>query len=34
VRDLWQHTDLGMSSGSYTATNVTSHGVVMLRIAQ
>jgi alpha-galactosidase len=34
VRDLWQHTDLGMYSGSYTATNVPSHGVAMLRIAQ
>jgi alpha-galactosidase len=34
VRDLWQHADLGALSGSYTATNVPSHGVVMLRIAQ
>jgi alpha-galactosidase len=34
VRDLWQNADLGTSSGSYTATNVPSHGVVMLRIAQ
>jgi alpha-galactosidase len=33
VRDLWQHSDLGTSSGSYTAPNVPSHGVVMLRIA-
>ncbi|HLK41496.1 MAG TPA: glycoside hydrolase family 27 protein [Polyangiaceae bacterium] len=34
VRDLWQHADLGMSMGSYTATSVSSHGVVVLRIAQ
>lgn len=34
VRDLWQQVDLGMSNGSYTATNVPSHGVVMLRITQ
>jgi alpha-galactosidase len=33
VRDLWQHADLGPFSGSYTATNVPSHGVVMLRVA-
>jgi alpha-galactosidase len=33
VRDLWQHADLGMFNGSYTATSVPSHGVVMLRIA-
>jgi hypothetical protein len=34
VRDLWQHADLGMFSGSYTAASVPSHGVAMLRIAQ
>ena len=34
VRDLWQHADLGTFNGSYTAMNVPSHGVVMLRIAQ
>jgi hypothetical protein len=34
VRDLWQHADLGTFAGSYTAMNVPSHGVVMLRIAQ
>ncbi len=34
VRDLWQHADLGSFAGGYTATNVPSHGVVMLRIAQ
>jgi alpha-galactosidase len=34
VRDLWQHSDLGTFSGSYTATSVPSHGVVVLRIAQ
>jgi alpha-galactosidase len=32
VRDLWGHTDLGTFSGSYTATAVPSHGVVMLKV--
>ena len=32
VRDLWQHADLGTFTGSYTAANVPSHGVAMLRI--
>jgi alpha-galactosidase len=32
VRDLWQHTDLGMFTGSYSAASVPSHGVVMLRV--
>ncbi len=32
VRDLWQHQDLGSFSGSYTASNVPSHGVVMLTV--
>ena len=32
VRDLWQHANLGMFNGSYTASSVPSHGVVMLRI--
>jgi alpha-galactosidase len=34
VRDLWQHADLGSFNGSYTAANVPSHGVAMLRITQ
>jgi hypothetical protein len=32
VRDLWSHTDLGSFTGSYTATSVPSHGVVMLKV--
>ena len=32
VRDLWSHTDLGSFTGSYTASSVASHGVVMLKI--
>jgi alpha-galactosidase len=32
VRDLWSHTDLGTFSGSYTASSIPSHGVVMLRV--
>jgi len=32
VRDLWNHSDLGMFSGSYTASSVPSHGVVMLKV--
>ena len=32
VRDLWSHTDLGTFSGSYTASSVPSHGVVMLKV--
>jgi alpha-galactosidase len=32
VRDLWGHSDLGSFSGSYTATSVASHGVVMLKV--
>jgi len=34
VRDLWQKADLGSFSGSYTATAVPSHGIVMLRLSQ
>jgi alpha-galactosidase len=34
VRDLWQKADLGSLSGSYTATSVPSHGVVMLRLSE
>jgi alpha-galactosidase len=34
VRDLWQKSDLGSFSDSYTATSVPSHGVVMLRLSQ
>jgi alpha-galactosidase len=33
VRDLWSHTDLGSFTGSYTASSVPSHGVVMLKVA-
>ncbi len=33
VRDLWSHSDLGMFSGSYTASSVPSHGVVMLKVS-
>ena len=33
IRDLWNHSDLGMFSGSYTASSVPSHGVVMLKVA-
>jgi alpha-galactosidase len=33
VRDLWQHADVGSFTDSYTAANVPSHGVAMLRIA-
>jgi alpha-galactosidase len=32
VRDLWSHSDLGSFSGSYTASSVPSHGVVMLKV--
>ena len=32
VRDLWSHSDLGTFSGSYTASSVPSHGVVMLKV--
>ncbi len=32
VRDLWAHTDLGSFTGSYTASNVPSHGVAMLKV--
>eukprot|EP01111_Echinosteliopsis_oligospora_P002805 TRINITY_DN1438_c0_g1_i1.p1 TRINITY_DN1438_c0_g1~~TRINITY_DN1438_c0_g1_i1.p1 ORF type:complete len:510 (+),score=182.54 TRINITY_DN1438_c0_g1_i1:69-1598(+) len=32
VRDLWAHSDLGKSTGSFTAT-VNSHGVVMVKIS-
>ncbi|HYP77707.1 MAG TPA: glycoside hydrolase family 27 protein [Polyangiaceae bacterium] len=32
VRDLWAAKDLGPSTGSYTATSVPSHSVVMLKI--
>jgi alpha-galactosidase len=34
VRDLWQHADLGSFDTSYTAENVPSHGIVMLRLSQ
>jgi alpha-galactosidase len=32
LRDLWQHAGLGSFNNSYTAINVPSHGVVLLRI--
>jgi alpha-galactosidase len=32
VRDLWNHVDLGTFNGSYTAANVPSHDVAMLKI--
>jgi alpha-galactosidase len=32
VRDLWSHTDLGTFQGSYTASSVPSHGVVMVKV--
>jgi alpha-galactosidase len=32
VRDLWQHADLGSFNGSYTASVIPSHGVVMVRV--
>ena len=32
ARDLWSHSDLGTFSGSYTASSVPSHGVVMLKV--
>jgi len=32
VRDLWSKTDLGSFTGSYTASSVPSHGVVMVKV--
>jgi alpha-galactosidase len=32
VRDLWAAKDLGPSTGSYTASNVPSHSVVLLKV--
>jgi len=32
VRDLWAGMDVGPATDSYTATNVASHSVVMLKI--
>jgi alpha-galactosidase len=32
VRDLWNQKDLGSFTGSYTATTVPSHGVVVLKV--
>ena len=32
VRDLWAASDLGSFTGSYTATNVPGHTVVMLKV--
>jgi alpha-galactosidase len=32
VRDLWAKSDLGSFTGSYTASSVASHSVVMLKV--
>jgi hypothetical protein len=32
VRDLWSHTDLGSSSGSFTASSVPGHGSRLLKV--
>jgi alpha-galactosidase len=32
ARDLWSHGDLGSFTGSYTASSVPGHGVVMLKV--
>jgi alpha-galactosidase len=32
VRDLWRHTDLGSFTGSYVASGVPGHGVVLLKV--
>ena len=32
VRDLWTHTDLGTFTGSYTASSIPSHGIVVLKV--
>jgi hypothetical protein len=32
VRDLWAHAEFGIFTGGYTATNIPSHGSVMLKI--
>ncbi|MGE5786038.1 MAG: glycoside hydrolase family 27 protein [Myxococcales bacterium] len=32
VRDLWSHTDLGSFTGSYAASAVPGHGVVMIKV--
>ena len=34
VRDLWNQTDLGSFTNSYTATAIPMHGIVMLKITQ
>ena len=34
VRDLWQHADVGTFTGSYTASKVLPHGVVMVKITR
>jgi alpha-galactosidase len=33
VRDLWSHNDLGGMANGYTAKNVPSHGVVMIKVS-
>jgi alpha-galactosidase len=33
VRDLWNHSELGSFTGTYTASSVPSHGAAMLKIA-
>jgi alpha-galactosidase len=32
VRDLWSHTDVGTFTGSYTASSIPSHGIVVLKV--
>jgi alpha-galactosidase len=32
VRDLWAHADLGSFTGSYTASSVPNHGVVLIKV--
>jgi alpha-galactosidase len=32
IRDLWLHEDLGEFQGNYTANNIASHGVQMLKM--
>jgi alpha-galactosidase len=32
VRDLWSHKDLGQFQGNYTASDIPSHGVQMLKM--
>ena len=34
VRDLWLHADVGTFAGSYTASKVLPHGVVMVKVTR